>query len=302
MKKIILTILLTLLAVAAVSIVWINQTSGENNKNVVDSLEANLALKKALLEKVNNESIEITSEWEIRDAKMRQTTLETVLNGSPKLCLFIDRSQCDVCWKKAIDFIKENVKGKDLAQVCILLSGFQPNDIRQFQTIAAGIPVYYLADMPQELVGKIEKSKTHLFVLENAQMISHIFAPDGLYESIGKEYLEAFLKLSQQAEGLHHVVKAVNPEIAKDSLLLRKKEVFVLKVENTSSQSVGIAKVTPSCTCIMVQSFPKNIQPHSTSEIKVVLVPETKGWMMRTITVELGNGQELEFNIEAHVV
>ena len=54
MRKIILATLFALLTVAAVSIVWITQTSGENNKNVADSLEANLALKKALLEKVNN--------------------------------------------------------------------------------------------------------------------------------------------------------------------------------------------------------------------------------------------------------
>ena len=165
MKKIILTILLVLLTVASVSIVWINQTSRENNKNKADSLQTNLALKKALLEKINNENLEITSEWEVRDEQMKRTSLDEILKGGPRLCLFIDRSQCDVCWKKAIDFIKDNVKGKNLSQVCIILSGFQPNDMRQFQSIAADIPIYYLVDMPQELVRKIEKGKTYFFIL-----------------------------------------------------------------------------------------------------------------------------------------
>lgn len=302
MKKIILTILLVLLTVASVSIVWINQTSRENKRNNADSLQTNLALKKALLEKINNESLEVTSEWDIRDVQMKRTSLDEILKTGPRLCLFIDRSQCDVCWKKAIDFIKDNVKGKNLSQVCIMLSGFQPNDMRQFQSIAADIPIYYLVDMPQELAGKIEKGKTYFFVLENARLISHLFEPEGLYESMGKEYIQGFQKLSRLAKSSQQFVRAINPEIVRDSLSLRKKEAFLLRVENAGRQQVGITKVSPSCTCIMVEDFPKYMMPHSIGEIKVVLVPETKGWMMRTITVELDNGQELEFNIEAHVV
>lgn len=302
MKKILLTILLALLTVASVSIVWINQTSSENNKNSADSLQTNLALKNALLEKINNESVEITSEWEVRDGQMKRTSLDEILKDGPRLCLFIDRSQCDACWKKAIDFIKENFKERDLSQVCILLSGFQPNDMRQFQTIASGIPIYYLANMPQELASKIDWGKTYFFVLENPHMISRVFESDGLYESIGREYIQGFQKLSRQAKSSQQVVRAINPEIVRDSLSLRKKEVFLLRVENAGRQQVGITKVTPSCTCIRVEDYPKYVMPHSIGEITVVLVPETKGWMMRTITVQLDNGQELEFNIEAHVV
>lgn len=302
MKKIILPILLALLTVVSVSIVWINQASRENNKNSADSLQTNLALKKALLEKINNESVEITSEWEVRDGQMKRMSLDEILKDGPRLCLFIDRSQCDVCWKKAIDFIKDNVKGQDLAQVCILLSDFQPNDIRQFQTIAAPISIYYLANMPQELASRIERGKTYFFVLENPHMISRVFESDGLYESIGKEYIQGFQKLLHHAKSSQQIVRGINPEIVRDSLSLRKKEAFLLRVENAGRQQVGIAKVTPSCTCIGVDDFPKYIMPHSVGEINVVLVPETKGWMMRTITVQLDNGQELEFNIEAHVV
>ena len=133
-------------------------------------------------------------------------------------------------------------------------------------------------------------------------MISHLFEPEGLYESMGKEYIQGFQKLSRLAKSSQQFVRAINPEIVRDSLSLRKKEAFLLRVENAGRQQVGITKVSPSCTCIMVEDFPKYMMPHSIGEIKVVLVPETKGWMMRTITVELDNGQELEFNIEAHVV
>ena len=119
---------------------------------------------------------------------------------------------------------------------------------------------------------------------------------------MGKEYIQGFQKLSRLAKSSQQFVRAINPEIVRDSLSLRKKEAFLLRVENAGRQQVGITKVSPSCTCIMVEDFPKYMMPHSIGEIKVVLVPETKGWMMRTITVELDNGQELEFNIEAHVV
>jgi hypothetical protein len=50
----------------------------------------------------------INDDWTFYDSNMKQYTLDDIVAKRSQFCLFIDKSQCEVCWKRALTYLEEN--------------------------------------------------------------------------------------------------------------------------------------------------------------------------------------------------
>ena len=65
---------------------------------------------------------------------------------------------------------------------------------------------------------------------------------------------------------------------------------------------MAVKQIVPSCTCLLIECAPTKVPAHGEATVCVSIVPDTRGWMSRSVMVTLDNKQTLEFNIDLHVV
>lgn len=270
----------------------------------VETIKSNNFQQKVIKHYIHNTErirIPIDSEWALYDSKMSHHTLEDILVDKSLLCLLIDKSQCEVCWKKALAFLKDNAKNYSLHPV-ILFSGYLPKD---FTRICTDIPFpYYLIVSTTTLDNFFQTSEPMYFVLNPTKDIHFVFYPDGMYDTMGNHYLStvaSYIKNNKSSPSTN-MVTAENPQIEIKRSPLRKKLTVKLYLQNRGNKSVNIQKVLPSCDCMLIENYTNTISARGKTSIDVSIVPDKKGWMQRSVTIILDNKQTIEFNIEIYVV
>lgn len=273
------------------------QLEVETNKNN----NSQLKIIKNYIHNTERVKIPIDSEWTLCDSKMSHHALDEILGEASSLCLLIDKSQCEVCWKKALVFLKDNTKKLSLHPV-ILFSGYLPKD---FARICTDIPFpCYLIVSTTKLDNFFQTSEPMYFVLSPTKDIHFVFYPDGMYDTMGNHYLStiaSYIK-NNKSYSSTNMVTAENPQIEIKKSPLRKKLTVKLYLQNRGNKTVNIQRVLPSCDCMLIENYPNTISARDKTSIDVSIVPDKKGWMQRSVTIILDNKQTIEFNIDIYVV
>lgn len=243
----------------------------------------------------------INDDWTFYDSNMKQYTLDDIVAKRSQFCLFIDKSQCEVCWKRALTYLEENTKGTSL-QPIILFSGFLPKDFVRLSTNLP-FPCYYV-ESTIGLEEYFQTSNPMYFILNQAKFIHYVFYPEGMYDAMGSQYLFA---ITSYLNTYNHtspttMIIAENPQIEIKGLPLRKKASVKLYLQNRGNKSVKIQQVLPSCDCMLIEHYPTVVKAKDKATIDVSFVPDKKGWMQRSVTIILDDKQTIEFNIDIYVV
>ena len=299
-RQLIWTIILGVIATLTIFFIAYNYKQ-QLDIQTLKSNNAQLKIIKSYIHYTEEFKTPINDEWTFYDSNMKQYTFNDIVAKGSQFCLFIDKSQCEVCWKRALTYLEGNTKGSSL-QPIILFSGFLPKDFTRLST-SMPFPCYYI-ESTIDLEEYFPTSNPMYFVLNRAKFIHYVFYPEGMYETMGSHYLSAvasYLNTYSHTSSTT-MVTAENPQIEIKNLPLRKKASINLYLQNKGNNPVKIQQVLPSCDCMLIEHYPTVVKARSKATIDVSFVPDKKGWMQRSVTIILDNKQTIEFNIDIYVV
>lgn len=232
-------------------------------------------------------------------SNFKYISLDVLTSKGPRLCLFLHKSQCDLCRNEALEYFEECGSLYKWLKPVVLLSGFKPNDLIQMEH-SYSFPLF-LVDERWEIDAETQKDYPILMVLNQKGKINYVFPLEDKSPYIKEEYVKRVNAYCQTSNRKPRI-RAINANIQLGNIELRRKVVVKLLLENVSSQDCKVVNIEPSCDCIRIEDFTKVIYAESKGFVKVTLVPERKGTLYRTVSVKLASAQTVDFEINANVI
>ncbi len=235
---------------------------------------------------------------------IENVTLGHLYEEAPRPGVYIDRSQCETCYQRALDFLQKNMtqagKGR---QPIVLLSGFSLRDMQSFKARYRCPFEVYLLEWPLRTVGAIRLDQPFYFLLERAGYLSALFYPEEQYEGLGPLYLERVKTRCGGRDSLTMKgVEAVHPMVDIGTVALRQEVKTVLRIRNYGKKSRRVKSVRTSCNCVMVLEAPQEIAPGEEGQVKVAFLSTTTGVVQREVVVTIeGEPRPCEFHLKAVV-
>lgn len=232
-------------------------------------------------------------------SKSKHISLDVLTSKGPRLCLFLHKSQCDLCRNEALEYFEECRSLYKWLNPVVLLSGFKPNDLIKLEQLYS-LPLF-LMDERLEIDVESQKDYPILLVLNQNEKVNYVFPLKDKSPYIKEEYVKR-ANAYCQVMNRQPKIRAINANIQLGNIELRRKVVVNLLLENVSGQDYNVVDIEPSCDCIRIEDFTKVIKAESKGFVKVTLVPERKGTLYRTVSVKLANAQTVDFEINANVI
>lgn len=208
---------LTLAAIIVTLLLMVNSYKQSCEMQTKKCLGEKVRITNSYLRNIQTTKIKMQNAWQLTDAKLNKLTTDDVLRNGSKLCVYVSKRQCNVCWNRVISYLAEKV---DTSKVVVLLSDFQSHDVLG---IAQKIPfACYLVDEAPELTTYSQQNEPLVFVMEQNKTLHSVFFIDEMYESMGEDYLRSVMPILKEKHLIRSVV-AINPEITIEKLRLRKK-------------------------------------------------------------------------------
>ena len=234
------------------------------------------------------------------------TQLSEIVDEGFHLGIYIDKSQCEMCWKRAVVFMKDTLPTlNDSIEPFILVSGYSKRDLQMMlNRNKIKLPVF-LIDRPEPLQYLLNENMPFYFVLGHEGVLSSLFFPENVYDAMGTAYLKnavAYCSVlaNSDTSTITNVV-SLNPNIDIGEVKIREKHLVKLQLKNNGGNICKINNVQATCNCVIVDNFPEYIYPGETISIGVRFLSHQKGVVQREIFVSVdGNKSLIKFNLKAY--
>lgn len=260
-----------------------------------DMQESYNKMQSHFLRQIEMTEAQIKPETTLYSLSENDSTIASLSFKGKRLGLYIDRSQCEQCWERALSFLEKAVpEEKHMPQPIVIASGFNQRELR---LMLGRRPIRYsvfLIERPWEIEQLIRPNQPFYFVLEAGGRIKSIFYPEDLYEQLGKLYLHrvaADCFPDSVETSTKSYVKLVNPEVELGEVPMRSKRKVELAICNTGKKKCRIKNVQTTCNCVLIEDVPKTILPGETEFIKIAFLSNKKGPIERKIQVSI-EGEE----------
>lgn len=234
--------------------------------------------------------------------------LSEIVDEGYQLGVYIDKSQCEMCWKRAVVFMKDTLPTlNDSIEPFILVSGYSKRDLQMMiNRNKIKLPVF-LIDKPQSLQYLLKEDMPFYFVLSKEGVLTSVFFPENVYDIMGTAYLKnavAYCSVLANSASFSNVnVVPLNPNIDIGEVRIREKHLVKLQLKNNGENICKINNVQATCNCVIVDNFPEYIYPGETINIEVRFLSHQIGLVKREIFVNIdGNNSLIKFNLKATVI
>lgn len=287
--------------------VYLNDLKRDAELKLSDMEDSHGIMQSGFLRQIELTEAYIKPDTQLFSPTEKDSTIASLTLHGKRFCIYIDRSQCEQCWERALSFLEKTVsEEKHMPQPLVIASGFNRRELQlMLNRRPISYPVY-LIERPWEIERLLKQSQPFYFILEVGGHMTSVFYPENLYEQVGKSYLHhvaAECFPDSTATLVKSDIKLVNPEVDMGDVPIRSKHKVELFICNTGTKKYHIISVLPTCNCMFIENTPKVILPGETEVIKVVFLSNNKGQVERKIQVNIeGEETPYVFKIKGTVI
>ena len=238
---------------------------------------------------------------DVRDVYKQTTTLLDLSNQGSRLFLYIDRSHCTSCWKKDIEAITNLAdKPECIQNIAVLASGFLGRELDILRQ-TTGLDIYN-AGIGETLPNALRKfSLPFFFVLTQDGKVILPYYPS---HEDDEKFLRNYLALAESRMEKTHVNTQSRPSrdapnivVDKENLdigevRIRRKASGEFALKNVGSTDCEIHQIYSTCSCVLIDEYPKVIKAGKTSYVRFTTVQTTKGAFHHSIRVKISPNSE----------
>lgn len=217
------------------------------------------------------------------------------------LVLYIDRAHCTSCWRKDIEVMRVLPDMPGIAKsLVVVASGFGSRELRIIRR-DTGLEVYG-AGMPETLPRALTKFALPFFfaLTPDGKIVLPYYPDKDDDEKFLRNYLslvENRLKKNQAAPqshstGRHGGLVVENASLDLGEVRQRRKVSGRFEIRNEGGHDCVIRQIYPTCSCVMIDEYPKVIKAGETGVIRFTTVQENKGTFRHGIQVHTDMASE----------
>ena len=231
--------------------------------------------------------------FSLTDSTGRSIDFKDLCKDSPKFFFRFTEQNCNTCVDAEIKKLNRLTAliGKD--NIIFLVSYSSNHAIQLLKRNYGFAGRIYNIDETKTAGWDVEKLNVPYFFLGDSSGISDFFIPekdlplisDIYYENIEKYFDRFFFRTKNQTNSNITQVKANQKTFFVNDIALNKPRSFTVHLTNVGRHPLLIAKVVPSCEC-MVSSFPKYpVAPNNVVDITITYNPTEPGRFIKTFDV-----------------
>lgn len=226
----------------------------------------------------------------VTDSVGRSMCIGDALEGA-HLALYIDSRQCTSCWKGELERLKviRDSCPPSISPI-VLANNFSTRELR-FMRKETDFPVYGIEDDVFFLDPLTKFNLPFFCVVENGERIRMPFYPmdkgmgmvPHMYFKRVSEFCTAAEKEVQStgSSGL----KLLNPNMELGTLKIRTQRAVRYQLVNKGDETCELYGCSPSCSCIVVDSFSTFIAPGDTGYVAISTVQTNQGDFAHSVNV-----------------
>ena len=287
--------------------VYLNDLKRDAELKLSDMEDSYKMLQSHFLRQISQTEAYIKPDTPLFSPTENDSTLASLTLHGKRFCLYIERSQCEECWERALAYLEKETSNMNYRPSPIILaSGYNRRDfLLMLERHHIKYPVYLL-ERPWEIEDFLSHNQPFYFILEKDGRMKSIFYPEGIYELMGERYLRhitAYCFPDTKDVHTNADIELLNPQVDLGKVPLRQKRIVELRIRNKGKQKCNIKNVIPTCNCVLVEGFPEAILPGETDTIRVSFLSTNKGAVEREVRVTVkGENTPYVFTITGDVV
>ena len=210
------------------------------------------------------------------------------------LALYIDRAHCTSCWRKDVEVMQVLPDMPGIAKsLVIIASGFGSRELKIVRR-DTGLRVYG-AETPEALPRALTKfALPFFFALTPDGKVVLPYYPDN---DDDEEFLRNYLSLVENrlektqlvpwpgSTGRHDTLVVENADLDLGIVGQRRKVSGKFEIRNEGRRDCVIQQIYPTCSCVLIDEYPKVIKAGETGVIRFTTVQENKGSFRHGIQV-----------------
>ncbi len=241
--------------------------------------------------------INIADSTIVYDTNKQAHILPSIAKKHDAIVLYIDRYQCDICWKGHLDFLLRMKKMfSEFPPIVILAANYNLREAKLLhRRIGQPVALYLTQGIPE--IQYLENfRKPFFFILSsNSPQVSSVYFPDD-HSSIGDSiYFDTVVKKTTQKKVANASIEKLEL-LPEDTLMpdfkLRKKYSITFKIKNHGESIAEITHVDLSCSCLSLKGYTKVIKPGETGLIEVTFLATERGPYERIVEFTTEKGEE----------
>lgn len=242
------------------------------------------------------------STCDVKDAYGQVSTLRALGVPGGRLFLYIDRAHCTSCWKKDMEVLSAlsdmPLCARDMAVVASGFSGRELNIMRQNTT-----QDIYDAGDGKSLPGALTKfSLPFFFVLTQDGKLALPYFPS---KEDDEKFLRNYLALAESRMKKHevdaqphsssgtHSLVVENENLDLGGVRIRRKASGEFVLKNVGDTDCVVQQIHPTCSCILIDDYPKVIKAGETGCVRFTTVQTNKGTFHHSIRVQTDSDSEV---------
>lgn len=306
MKRTIITFVFLLIG-AFTYFVYLNDMKRNAELNLSEKEDSLIIMRSHFLKQIELTEARVSPDGKFFSQTEADSTIRSLTLNGKRFGLFVERSQCEQCWERALAYLEKNVHDiKYMPEPIILVSGYNRRDFQlMLKRHHISFPVY-LIDRPWEIENLLYSNQPFYFVLDKDGRMKYIFYPEGMYELMGRECLRhvtAYCFPEATGDNSRSDIELVNPEVDLGTVSLRQKRTVELCIRNNGKNKRRIRNIIPSCNCLLVEDDPETILPGNVGTITVSFLSHNKGQVKREVQVSVeGEVHPYVFKLTGNVI
>lgn len=226
----------------------------------------------------------------LTDSTGRLVRIGDALQGS-HLALYVDSRQCTSCWKGELERLKilRDSCPPSISPI-VLANNFSPRELRIMRK-ETSFPVYGIEN-DMFFLNPLTKFNFPFFcVVENGERIRMPFYP--MDKDMGEVPRMYFKRVSELCTAVEKEnlstgekgLKLLNPNMELGTLKVRTQRTIRYQLVNKGDETCELYGCSPSCSCIVVDSFSTFIAPGDTGYVAISTVQTNRGDFAHSVNV-----------------
>ena len=242
------------------------------------------------------EAVEYTAEsiWEITDINDNTRSLRNSCTEG-RFAIYIDRKHCSSCWKKDIEVLLSLSDVPVCAKSLVIVAkDFESRELKIIHR-DTGLEVYDAGTkeiMPYALT---QFSLPFFFALSpNGKIILPYYPSNEDNERFFRNYLSLVenrlkhdTKKRETDTGKQQGMLIIkNANLNMGTVKMQRKASGMYEIKNAGRRDVIIRQIYPSCSCVLIDDYPKIIKAGETGIIRFTMVQSTRGQFHHSIQIQ----------------
>lgn len=203
-----------------------------------------------------------------------------------RLALYINSRHCGTCWQKEIEYLNSHMDSFSTdVQPIIITQHFTKAGLEIVRT-QAKCPVFEIRTEQEFASALVRPMMPFYFLLEDGAKITSPFFPTrNPSSSIQDDYFRRATEKCNREVGVDGDLKVINPDEYLGTLQIRKMCQVKYLLKNKGDETCELYGCSPSCSCIVVDSFSTFIAPGDTGYVAISTVQTNQGDFAHSVNV-----------------